>query len=36
MKRLAIVFSVLCFGVYVMLTEKDKKKKEGKRKFPLS
>lgn len=35
MKRLAIVFSVLCFGVYVMLTEKDKKKKK-KKKIPVS
>ncbi len=31
MKRLAIVFGVLCFGVYVMLTEKDKKKKKKKK-----
>ncbi len=34
MKRLAIVFGVLCFGVYLMLTEKDKKKKE--KKVPVS
>ncbi len=31
MKRLAIVFGVLCFGVYLMLTEKDKKKKKKKK-----
>ncbi len=31
MKRLAIIFGIMCFGAYLMLTEKDKKqfKKEG-------
>ncbi len=31
MKRLAIVFGVLCFGVYLMLNEKDKKKNKKKK-----
>ena len=26
MKRLAIVFGIMCFGAYLMLMEKDKKK----------
>ena len=26
MKRIAILFGVMCFGAYLMLTEKDKKK----------
>lgn len=26
MKRLAIVFGIMCVGAYLMLTEKDKKK----------
>jgi hypothetical protein len=28
MKRLAIVLGVLCLGVYIMMTEKDSKKKK--------
>ncbi len=28
MKKLAIVFGILCLGVLTMLTEKDKKKKK--------
>lgn len=31
MKRLSIVFGILCFGVYLMLTEKDKKTKKKKK-----
>lgn len=36
MKRLAIIFGIMCFGAYLMLTEKDKKKirKKVKKTFP--
>jgi hypothetical protein len=34
MKRLAIVFGILCIATFMMLTEKDKKKKKIKKPFP--
>jgi hypothetical protein len=35
MKRLAIVFGVLCIATFMMLTEKDKKKIKKKTKNPF-
>jgi len=26
MKRLAIIFGIMCFGIFLMMSEKDKKK----------